>query len=178
MIKEILSSVSLYAMPTLILAILIFGLSKKIKLYESFVEGGKEGFEVGVRIIPYLVAILVAIGMFRASGAIDLISQWLSPILAYIGMPAELLPLAIVKPLSGNGSFAIMTSIIAGHPKDSFIGFLAATMTGSTETTFYVLAVYFGSVGIYKTRHAVPVGLIADITGLFVSLLICKLLFL
>ena len=150
----------------------------KVKVYESFVEGAKDGFNVAVRIIPYLVAILVAIGMFRASGAIELLATWLSPVLSIIGMPVDALPLAIVKPLSGNGSFAIMSHIVESNPKDSYIGWLAATMTGSTETTFYVLAVYFGAVGIYKTRHAVPAGLIADVTGILASLFICQILFL
>lgn len=178
MLKEMLNTVSLYAIPIILWVVLLFALFKKVKVYESFVDGAKEGFQVGVRIIPYLVAILVAIGMFRASGAIDLISNWMGPVLALIGMPVEVLPLAIVKPLSGNGSFAIMTSIIEGNPKDSFIGWLSATMTGSTETTFYVLAVYFGAIGIYKTRHAVPAGLLADFAGIIASLFICKILFL
>lgn len=177
-IKEILNIVSLLAIPSILVVILIHASFKKVKVYESFIEGAKDGFDVGVRIIPYLVAILVAIGMFQASGAIELISKLLAPALNIIGMPVETLPLAIVRPLSGSGSFAIMTSIVENSPVDSFTGWLAATMTGSTETTFYVLAVYFGAVGIYKTRHAVPAGLLADIAGILASLFICRLLFL
>lgn len=177
MLKEVLNQFSLLAIPFILVVILIYALFKRIKVYESFVEGAKEGFEVGVRIIPYLVAILVAIGMFQASGAIELISSILAPALNLIGMPIETLPLAIVRPLSGSGSFAIMTQIVESQPLDSFTGWLAATMTGSTETTFYVLAVYFGSVGIYKARHAVIAGLLADVAGILASLFICKLLF-
>jgi spore maturation protein B len=177
MFREVLNTVSLLAIPFIITVILIYASFKRVKVYESFVEGAKDGFNVGVRIIPYLVAILVAIGMFRASGAIELISLWLAPVLSMINMPIETLPLAIVKPLSGNGSFAIMTSIVEGNPPDSYVGWLSAVMTGSTETTFYVLAVYFGAIGIYKTRHAVPVGLLADIAGILASLFIVNLLF-
>lgn len=177
-IKEFLNTISVLAIPFILAIILIYAAFKKIKVYESFVEGAKEGFNVGVRIIPYLVAIMVAIGMFQASGGIELISYILKPALDLIGMPVETLPLAIVRPLSGSGSFAIMSHIVESNPIDSFIGFLAATMTGSTETTFYVLAVYFGAVGVYKTRHAVPAGLIADFAGILASLFICRLLFL
>ena len=178
MFKEFIDVFSLLAIPFILTIILIYAVFKKVKVYETFVIGAKEGFEVAVRIIPYLVAILVAIGMFRASGAIELISVYLKPVLDLIGMPVETLPLAIVKPLSGSGSFAIMSSIVESHPRDSFIGWLSATMTGSTETTFYVLAVYFGSVGIYKVRHAVIAGLITDIAGILASLFICRLLIL
>jgi spore maturation protein B len=177
MLKDILNDISIYAIPLILLVILLYGIFRKVKVYETFVEGAKEGFEVGVRIIPYLVAILVAIGMFRASGAIELISAWISPVLNLIGMPVETLPLAIVKPLSGNGAFGIMSEIIADNPPDSYVGWLSATMTGSTETTFYVLAVYFGAVGIYKARHAVPAGLLADVAGILASLFICSILF-
>lgn len=177
MFKEILNTTSLLAIPAIITIVLIYALFHKVKVYETFIVGAKEGFDVGVRIIPYLVAILVAVSMFQASGAIDLISKWLKPVLDLIGMPVETLPLAIVKPLSGSGSFAIMTHIVESNPKDSFLGWLSATMTGSTETTFYVLAVYFGAVSIYKTRHAVLAGLVTDIAGIFASLFICRILF-
>lgn len=177
MLKELLSNASILAIPFILVIILIYASFKRVKVYESFVEGAKEGFEVGVRIIPYLVAILVAIGMFTASGAIELISSVLAPALNLIGMPIETLPLAIIRPLSGSGSFALMAQIVESQPLNSFTGWLAATMTGSTETTFYVLAVYFGSVGIYKARHAVIAGLLADVSGILASLFICRLLF-
>jgi spore maturation protein B len=118
-----------------------------------------------VMIIPYLVAILTAVGMLRASGGLDKIVSWLSPLTEAIGMPGEVLPLAILRPLSGSGSFGVTTELLQTHGPDSLIGNIASTMNGSTETTFYVLAVYFGSVGVHKIRHAVPAGLAADIAG-------------
>lgn len=176
-IKDFLNTISILAIPVILAIILIHGACKKVKVYESFVEGAKGGFDIGIKIIPYLVAILVAIGMFKASGAIELISVGLQPVLNLIGMPVETLPLAIIRPLSGSGSFAMMTGIVESNSVDSFVGWLSATMTGSTETTFYVLAVYFGAVNVYKTRHAVPAGLLADIAGILASLFICRLLF-
>lgn len=177
-LKDILNTVSILAIPFILTIILLHAVFNKVKVYESFVEGAKEGFNVGVRIIPYLVAILVAIGMFQASGAIEFIGIAIQPLINLIGMPIEVLPLAIVRPLSGQGSFAIMTQVVNSSPIDSFTGWLAATMTGSTETTFYVLAVYFGAIGVYKTRHAVPAGLLADLAGILASLFICRILFL
>jgi spore maturation protein B len=148
-----------------------------VKVYEHFVEGAKEGFQVATRIIPYLVAILMAIGMFRASGAMGFFVALISPLTDLIGMPAETLPVALMRPLSGSGSMALVTELMKTHGPDSFIGRLASTMYGSTETTFYVLAVYFGSVSISKTRHALPSGLIADCFGLLAAVLICRLVF-
>ena len=148
-----------------------------VKVYESFVEGAKEGFQVGVRIIPYLVAILVAVGMLRGAGGIELLARWLDPVLRIVGMPAEILPLAIMRPLSGSGSLGIVTELVKTHGPDTFIARLAATAYGSTETTFYVLAVYFGSVGIKKARHAVVAGLFADIVSLIAAVIICRIVF-
>ncbi|MBL7074805.1 spore maturation protein [candidate division KSB1 bacterium] len=167
-----------YAIPFLLLVIPILGFAKKVKVYEAFVDGAKEGFHVAVRIIPYLVAILVAIGMFRASGAMDFFVKLLSPLTNLVGMPAETLPVALMRPLSGSGTLGLVTELMNQFGPDSFIGRLASTMFGSTETTFYVLAVYFGSVGIRRTRHAVAAGLIGDITGLLVAVLICRVVFL
>lgn len=177
MVRGVLNIISAWAIPFLLLAIPLYGAIKKVKVYESFVEGAKEGFQVGVRIIPYLVAILVAVGMLRAAGAIDLLSLWLDPLLRFIGMPAEILPLAIMRPLSGSGSMGIVTELMKTHGADSFIARLAATAYGSTETTFYVLAVYFGAVGIKKARHAVVVGLFADLVSLISALIVCRLVF-
>ena len=174
----IMKGFSNYAIPFLLLVIPILGFAKKVKVYEAFVDGAKEGFHVAVRIIPYLVAILVAIGMFRASGAMDLFVKLLSPITNLIGMPAETLPVALMRPLSGSGTLGLVTELMNQFGPDSFIGRLASTMFGSTETTFYVLAVYFGSVGIRRTRHAVAAGLVGDITGLLVAVLICRVVFL
>jgi spore maturation protein B len=150
---------------------------KKVPVYEEFVEGAKEGFSVAVTIIPYLVAILFAIAMFRASGAMDFLIEGLRPVLALIGMPAELIPMAIVRPLTGSGSAAIVLDMISEFGEDSIFVKMAATMSGSTETTFYVIAVYFGAVNIKKTRHAVPAGLIADFAALFASIWIVRLMF-
>jgi len=174
----IMKGFSNYAIPFLLLVIPILGFAKKVKVYEAFVDGAKEGFHVAVRIIPYLVAILVAIGMFRASGAMDFFVKLLSPLTNLVGMPAETLPVALMRPLSGSGTLGLVTELMNQFGPDSFIGRLASTMFGSTETTFYVLAVYFGSVGIRRTRHAVAAGLVGDITGLLVAVLICRVVFL
>lgn len=175
--RSVVQFISAWAIPVLLLCIPLLGFFKKVKVYESFVEGAKEGFNVAVRIIPFLVAILVAIGMLRSSGAMKLFVQLVSPLTTLIGMPAEALPVALMRPLSGSGSLGLVTELIKTHGPDSFIGRLASTMYGSTETTFYVLAVYFGSVSIKKTRHAVPVGLIADVCGLLSAVFICRLVF-
>jgi spore maturation protein B len=167
-----------YAMvPFLFVAIPVFAVARKVRLYEEFIEGAKGGFEMALRIIPYLVAILVAIGMFRASGALDLLAGWLAPLTERIGMPAETVPVALMRPLSGSGSLGLVTELIKVHGPDSFIGRLASTFYGSTETTFYVLAVYFGAVGIRRTRHAVVAGLLADAAGLLTAVWICRVMF-
>ena len=164
------------AIPAVILVFLCWGAFKKVKAYEVFVEGAKEGFGTALRIIPYLVAMLVAIGIFRASGAMDVLVSILSPLTRLIGMPPETLPMAIMRPLSGSASLGIMTELMKVHGPDSLIGVLASTMYGSSETTFYVLAVYFGAVGIKNTRHAVPTGLIADAVGMLVAVLIVRVI--
>jgi spore maturation protein B len=168
---------SIIAIPLLVVIILIFGLVKKVKLYEVFIEGAKEGFHVGVRIIPYLVAMLMAIGIFRASGAMEILSNGVAPLTNLIGMPAETLPMALIRPLSGSGALGVMSEIINAHGPDSLIGRMVAVMMGSGETTFYVLAVYFGSVGISRTRQAVPAGLIADGVSIVMSIWIVRLMF-
>jgi len=174
---DIISTISVVAIPVLVLFIVIYGAIKKVKIYEAFVEGAKEGFNVGVRIIPYLVAMLVAIGIFRAGGAMEILAIILSPITNLIGMPAEALPMALMRSLSGSGALGVMSEIIKTHGPDSLIGRMVAVMMGSGETTFYVLAVYFGSVSISKTRHAVPAGIIADITSILISVWLVNLIF-
>ncbi len=170
-----LNEFSKYIIPFLLVGIPFYGLVvKKVKVYESFVEGAKDGFTIAVRIIPYLVAILVAIGMFRASGALDLLLNYLSPVLSIIGFPPENLPLALMRPLSGSGSLGLLTDLVNQHGPESLIAKIGATMFGSTETTFYVLAVYFGSVGIRKTRHALAAGLIADAVGVLSAIYVCR----
>ncbi|MCX8104251.1 MAG: spore maturation protein [Ignavibacterium album] len=170
--------ISVIAIPIIIVFFIGFGALKKIKVYEQFVEGAKEGFNIAVRIIPYLVAMLVAIAIFRAGGAMN---NWLVPVLKLVtdplGMPAEALPMALMRPLSGSGSLGIMAEIMKVHGPDSFIGILVSTFFGSTETTFYVLAVYFGAVNIKNTRYALPVGLIADVAGILAALFIVTLLY-
>jgi spore maturation protein B len=177
MIAHAISLVSIWAIPVFLLFIPLYGACRKVKVYECFVEGAKEGFQVGIRIIPYLVAIMVAVGMLRGAGAIDILARWLDPILRWVGLPAEILPLAIMRPLSGSGSYGIVAELVKVHGPDSFLARLAATAYGSTETTFYVLAVYFGAVGIKKTRYAVITGLLADVVSLFAAVFICRLVF-
>jgi len=174
---NIVNTISVVAIPTLILFIVVYGAIKKVKIYEAFVEGAKEGFNVGVRIIPYLVAMLVAIGIFRAGGAMDLLARLLSPLTNLINMPAEALPMAIMRPLSGSGALGVMSETINANGPDSLIGRMVAVMMGSGETTFYVLAVYFGSVSITKTRQAVPAGIVADIVGILMSVWLVNLIF-
>lgn len=176
-IKNIIQIISVLAIPLIIIFFILFCIIKKVKIYEVFVEGAKEGFNVAVRIIPYLVAMLIAIGIFRAGGAMDFLVKVLSPVTNLIGFPAEALPMALMRPLSGSGSLGIMSEIISAHGPDSFIGILVSTIMGSTETTFYVLALYFGSVNIKRTRHAVAAGIMADIAGILGALFIVKLLF-
>jgi len=175
--KLVLDWISILAIPLIILLFLSFGYFKKVRVYEKFVEGAKEGFDVGVTIIPYLVAMLVAIAMFRASGALDVLTYLLSPITQLIGMPPEVVPMALMRPLSGSGSIGVMTELMKTFGPDSLIGFMASTMFGSTETTFYVVAVYFGAVNIRKTRYALPAGLLADAAGLITAVFISRLMF-
>jgi spore maturation protein SpmB len=176
--KDLIQVVSTIAIPFFIFVFIGYGVIKKVKVYEHFVEGAKEGFNIAIRIIPYLVAMLVAIAIFRAGGAMD---NWLIPVLRIvtdpIGMPAEALPMALMRPLSGSGSLGVMADIISVHGPDSFIGILVSTFFGSSETTFYVLAVYFGAVNIKNTRHALAAGLMADVAGMLGALFIVKLLF-
>jgi spore maturation protein B len=175
--RSLINIISIFAIPLMIAVFLSWGFIKKVHVYEVFVEGAKDGFHTAIRIIPYLVAILFAIGIFRASGAMDLLVSVLSPVTNLIGMPAESVPMALMRPLSGSGSLGIMTELMKTHGPDSFIGVLASTMYGSSETTFYVLAVYFGSVNIKNSRHAVPVGLLADLAGMLAAVFICRILF-
>ncbi|MCL2878579.1 MAG: spore maturation protein [Acidobacteria bacterium] len=177
MISDFIRTVSTWAIPFFLAAVPLYGAFRKVKVYESFVEGAKGGVQTAVRIIPYLVAMLVAVGMLRAAGAIDMMAEALAPLLSRLHFPVEILPLAIMRPLSGSGSLGIVTELISAHGPDSFIGRLAATAYGSTETTFYVLAVYFGAVGIRKARHAVVAGLTADMVSLVTAVIVCRLAF-
>jgi spore maturation protein SpmA len=171
------TAVSLLAIPFLLSFFPLYAALRGVPVYEEFVEGAKEGMQVALRIIPFLIAILVAVGMFRGAGGIDLLSRGLDPVLQLVGFPAELLPLALMRPLSGSGSLGIFSELVATHGADSLLARMAGTIMGSTETTFYVLAVYFGSVAIRRTRHAVPAGLIADLTGIIAAVAVCRMVF-
>jgi spore maturation protein SpmA/spore maturation protein SpmB len=168
-----------WVIPVLIVGLLGFGVARRVAIYEVFVEGAKDGFQVALRIIPYLVAILVAVGMFRASGAMDTFVGVIGGVTGRFGLPAEALPMALLRPLSGSGAYGILTSIINDPTvgPDSYTGYLVSTLQGSTETTFYVLAVYFGAVQIRRIRHALAAGLTADLTGIVAAVVICSLLF-
>lgn len=172
--RDVLDLISLFILPALIVGIPLIGILKKVPVYEEFVTGAKEGFQISVTIIPYLVAILFAIGMFRASGAMEALTEGLRPILGAIGFPVEVLPMVIVRPLSGSGSTAVLADMIKEFGQDSIYVKIAATMFGSTETTFYVVAVYFGAVNIKKTRHAIPAGLIADLGSIIASIVVVR----
>lgn len=164
----------------IIIGFIVAGIRKKVNVYDAFVEGAKEGFNTAVRIIPYLVAILVAIGVFRASGAMDYLIGGIESVVKLCGINSDFvggLPTAIMKPLSGSGARGLMVDAMTTYGADSFVGRLACIFQGSTDTTFYILAVYFGSVGIAKTRHAVPCGLIADTVGIIAAIFICYLFF-
>lgn len=173
---DFFTSFSNWLIPTLICALLLFGYFRGAKVYEALTEGAVEGFHIAVRIIPFLVAIFVAIGMFRESGALTVMTQILSPITSLLGIPSEALPMALIRPLSGSGAFGLMSELVTNDP-NSFLSYLVSTMQGSTETTFYVLAVYAGSVGIVRTRHALPAALCADAAGLIAAVIFCRIMY-
>jgi len=172
-------TISPWIIPGLMLGFLVFGVLRKVPIYEVFVEGAKEGFQVAIRIIPYLVAILVAVGMLRASGAMDVMVSSLGVWTQKVGMPADALPMALLRPLSGSGAYGVMASIIndPGIGPDSYTGYLVSTLQGSTETTFYVLAVYFGAVQIKRIRHALAAALTADLAGIMAAVAVCSFLY-
>ena len=172
-------TISPWIIPGLMLGFLAFGVLRSVPIYEVFVEGAKEGFQVAIRIIPYLVAILVAVGMLRSSGAMDIMVSFLGPWTGKLGMPADALPMALLRPLSGSGAYGVMASIIndPGIGPDSYTGYLVSTLQGSTETTFYVLAVYFGAVQIKRIRHALAAALTADLAGIIAAVAVCSFLY-
>lgn len=176
--QSVLNVISLWALPFIIVTILTVGMFKKVPIYEVFTNGAKEGFRVAVNIIPYLVAIIVGISMFRASGAIEMIAHALSGLLARFNVPAEVLPVILVRPLSGSAALGLFSDIASNSGANAYATKLAAVMVGSSETTFYVLAVYFGSVGITKFRYALGVGLLADIIAAVMSIVVCNWMFL
>lgn len=171
------NAISLLSIPLLLSFFPLYAALRRVKVYEEFVEGAKDGFKTSVMIVPYLVAILVAIGMFREAGGIEMITKAIRPALDAVGFPSELVPMALVRPLSGSGTLGLFSDIVKEFGPDSLLARIAGTIYGSTETTFYVIAVYFGAVGIKRTRHAVPAGLIADAVGIIASIIICRLMF-
>jgi len=174
---RLLSVAGMMALPFAFTFFPLYAWLRGVKVYEEFVEGAKEGFQVATRIIPFLVAILVVVGMFRRAGGIALLSKVLGPVLGWTGFPVDLLPLVLVRPLSGGATTGVFTEIVKTFGPDSMNSLMAGTIFGSTETTFYVIAVYFGSVSIRRTRHAVPAGLMADLVGVIASIVICRLMF-
>jgi spore maturation protein B len=177
MLLSVLSTVSRWAIPFLLLVIPVYGFFKRLPVYETFVEGAEEGFYTAIKIIPFLVGMLVAISVFRASGAMDYALQAIMPLMQKLGSPAEVMPLALMRPLSGSGALGLATELIKNYGPDSLIGRMASVMQGTTDTTFFVLTVYFGSVGIKRYKYALITGLSADITGLIASIYVCNLLF-
>lgn len=171
------TEISVWLIPSLIGIILVYGTYKQVPSYESFVEGGKEGFSLALSIMPFLVGMLTAIGVFRASGAMDALTHSIEPLLAAVGMPSEVVPLAILRPISGTGALGLMSDLIKTYGPDSFIGRLASVMQGSTDTTFYVITVYFGAVGVKRIGDSLKVGLLADAVGVICSVLIVTLVF-
>lgn len=177
MFQSIMNIVSLWALPAILLLILTMGLFKKVPLYETFTTGAKDGFKVAVDIIPYLVAIIVAISMFRASGIIELIEHACAPLLTKFNVPADTIPIMIVRSLSGSAALGVFSDIANNLGPDAYATKLSAVMVGSSETTFYVLAVYFGAVGISKLRYALLVGLLADFIGIVAAVTVCNFMF-
>jgi spore maturation protein SpmA len=160
------AAASTWVLPVLIVVMVLYGVAKRVPIYDAAVAGAREGFEVAVRIIPFLVAIMVAVGMFRASGLLELLVSGLAPITGALGFPSEAVPMALLRPLSGSGAYAVMAETMEHAGPDSHVGYLVSTLQGSTETTFYVLAVYFGAIGVTRVRHALAAGLLADLAGI------------
>ncbi|MCA1054693.1 spore maturation protein [Rossellomorea aquimaris] len=174
---QLISTISLWLIPLMIGLILVYGTLKKVPTYEVFVEGGKEGVKIAISIIPFLIGMLVAITVFRESGALEFFVGLMRPALLAMGIPPEIVPLAIIRPISGTAALGMMSDIVASYGPDSFIGRLASTLQGSTDTTLYVLTVYFGAVGIRKMGDALKVGLLADLVGIAAAIFIVTIMF-
>ena len=171
-----LAKFGVFVLPAVLLGIVVFGLIKKVNIYDAFLEGAKEGAVTTFQIMPAIIAILTAIGMLKASGALTALVQLFEPVCRLIGFPAELTPLAIIRPISGSGSLAVLEQVLGDYGPDSFIGRVASVMQGSTETTFYTIAVYFGAAQITRTRYALPCALSADFAGMILSAAAVRLL--
>lgn len=168
---------SAWTVPLLVALVPLYALLRKVKVYPAFIEGAKEGFEIAVRIIPMLIAVFVALGMLRASGAMSVCSAFLEPVTGRLGIPPSVLPMALVRPLSGGAALGVVGDVLRSEGAESRAGYLVSVMAGSTETTFYVLAVYFGAVGVSRYRQALPAGLIADLAGFAASVVVVRLFF-
>ncbi|MCX7779838.1 MAG: spore maturation protein [Negativicutes bacterium] len=177
MFADITEELSQLAIPAILLFIPLIGYFRKVKVYETFVEGAGEGFHTAIRIMPFLIAMLVAINIFRASGAMDFCIGVARPVLEAFGIPPDLAPLAIMRPISGTGSLGLTTEILNSFGPDSLIGKMASTILGSTDTTLYIITVYFGAVGVFKPRYSLFVGLLGDFTGFIGSIIVCRMLF-
>ncbi|MBP1969647.1 spore maturation protein B [Virgibacillus natechei] len=173
----IITSVSTWLIPCFILLVLVAATWKRVPAYETFVEGGKEGVKMAFSLLPFLVGMIVSISILRSSGALEAFVGFISPLLISIGIPPDIIPLALVRPISGTAALGMTTELISTHGPDSFIGRLASTMQGSTDTTLYILTVYFGAVGIKKMRYALKVGLLADLIGILASIIIVTIIF-
>jgi spore maturation protein B len=166
-----------YVMPAVVLSIILFGFIRKVPVFDTFVAGAKEGLRSTIAILPTLIGLILAVSMFSASGALDLLSSFLAPVASLIGLPKQVMPLTLIRPISGSGSTAVLTQIFKDYGPDSLIGRIASVMSASTETTFYAIAVYFGAVNIKKTRHTIPAALTADLTVCIISALTVRLFF-
>jgi spore maturation protein B len=176
-VKAALDAISAWAVPLLLAGVPLYALARRVKVYPAFVEGAKEGFQVAVRIIPPLVAILVALGMLRASGALDGLAALVGPAAGRLGLPPSVLPMILIRPLSGGGALGVVGDVLRSDGPDGYAGRLVSVMAGSTETTFYVLAVYMGSVGITRYRQALPAGILADLAGFAASVAVVRAVF-
>ncbi|MBM7865427.1 spore maturation protein [Heliobacterium gestii] len=173
----IMDTLSQWTVPALFAIVLVAGALRGVKVYDAFVAGAEEGFSIAVKLIPYLVAMLMAIGIFRETGAMDMLMAFLEPVTSVLGIPGEILPLAMMRPLSGSGALGVATELIQTFGADSFIGRLASTMQGTTDTTFFVLTIYFGAVGVRRYRYSLYTGLLADVTSFLASVYFCRIFF-
>lgn len=172
-----MGQVSSYMIPAILCIILIYGAYKKVPVFTTFMQGAKEGLEVSIQILPALVALVTAVGMFRASGALDLLTWAISPVAKLLHLPVEVMPLTLLRPISGSGALVIFQDIITNYGPDSFIGRVASVMQGSTETTFYTIALYYGATSVTKTRHTLGSALTGDVIGFVMSALMVRVLF-
>jgi len=177
MFFDIVSSLSKWSMPVILFVIPLYGLLRGVDVYGAFVEGAQEGFHLAVRILPYMLAIFVALEVFRAGGALALVVNSLSPVTSSLGVPGEMVPLVLIRPLSGSGALGVTAELLREWGPDSFIGKMACTLQGSTDTTFFILTIYFGSVNVRKIRHCLPVALLGDLAGFATAIFICNKFF-